>query len=223
MSVADLPSSRLGDGHRSLQSLVYEEIRRLILSGELLPGTRLVEDRLADRLGVSRNPVREALRVLAVEGFVEMLPRRGAAVARLGLDEAEELFDVRMALEGLAARLAARRCDGGTAQRLDAILRAAEEASDARERERLVRLNAEFHEAVIEVSGNAYLLMVAMPVLQRARWLYQQSLPARSTHSWVEHVALADAILAGDEVAAEMHATAHVAAARAAFRQVGGS
>lgn len=211
---------KLGETHLPLQSAVYEEIRRRILRGELLPGTRLVEDRMAAELGVSRNPVREAIRVLAAEGFVELTPRRGAAVAHLGAEEAEELFDVRMALESLAARLAARRTDDGTRERIESILRSAEAASDAGDQESLVSLNAEFHEAVIELSGNTYLSMVATPVLQRARWLYQQSLPVRAAHSWTEHVALARAILDGDEVAAEAHATTHVAAARAAFRDV---
>jgi DNA-binding GntR family transcriptional regulator len=214
------PQLRPGDLHRPLQSVVYEEIRGMILRGELLPGTRLVEDRLAERLGVSRNPVREALRVLAAEGFVEVLPRRGAAVATLGADEAEELFDVRMALESLAARLAARRVDSATRRSLEHILHAAEAAASSGDQDSLVSLNARFHEAVVELSGNTYLRMVAAPVLQRARWLYQQSLPVRAAHSWTEHVALARAILSGDEVAAEAHATTHVAAARAAFRSV---
>lgn len=215
-----MAQQRLGDRHLPLQAVVYEEIRQQILRGELLPGTRLVEDRLAADLGVSRNPVREALRVLAAEGFVELLPRRGAAVARLDADEAEELFDVRMALESLAARLAARRADDGTRERIERVLTSAKTASEAGDQEGLVGLNAEFHSAVIELSGNTYLAMVATPVLQRARWLYQQSLPVRAAHSWTEHVALAQAILDGDEVAAEAHATTHVAAARAAFRTV---
>ncbi len=97
----------LGEAHLPLRSVVQDELRRMILSGELPPGSRLVEDRLAERLGVSRNPVREAIRVLSAEGFVEVLPRRGAVVASMGQAEVAELFDARMALETLAARLAA--------------------------------------------------------------------------------------------------------------------
>ncbi|MFD0479244.1 GntR family transcriptional regulator [Nonomuraea thailandensis] len=88
---------------------VTKELRRRILSGELAQGERLVEDRLAATLGVSRNPVRESIRVLAAEGFIQVVPRLGATVARLSAEEGEELFDVRMAIEGLAARLAARK------------------------------------------------------------------------------------------------------------------
>lgn len=90
-----------------MREVVAAELRRLILSGEVAPGSRLVEDRLAERLGVSRNPVREAIRVLSSEGFIEVIPRRGACVALLSGPAAEDLFDVRMALEPVAARLAA--------------------------------------------------------------------------------------------------------------------
>ncbi len=99
----------VGRVHQPLRSLVSDELRRLVVTGELPPGSRIVEDRLAERLGVSRNPVREALQALAAEGFVEILPRRGAVVAQITPEQAEDLFDVRTALEPLAARLAARR------------------------------------------------------------------------------------------------------------------
>ena len=86
----------LGSSHVPLRDLVTDEIRRRILTGALPPGDRLVEDRLAEDLGVSRNPVREAIRVLATEGLVEVTPRRGAAVARPRPAHAEELFEVRV-------------------------------------------------------------------------------------------------------------------------------
>lgn len=207
----------LGQAHRPLSSLVHEELRRLILSGELPPGSRLVEDHLATRLGVSRNPVREAIRVLSAEGFVEVLPRRGATVASMGAAEVEELFDVRVALESLGARLAARHVTPGVARQLQEVLEAAERATADGQQAELVDLNARFHDAVIEAGGNAYLTMVAQPVLHRARWVYQQSLDVRAAHSWTEHVTLARAIISGDEVGAEACAVAHVRAARASF------
>ncbi|WP_127930794.1 GntR family transcriptional regulator [Nonomuraea polychroma] len=104
----------LGAAHRTLRDEVTGELRRRILSGELAQGERLVEDRLAALLGVSRNPVRESIRVLAAEGFIDVTPRLGATVARLSADQGEELFDVRMAVEGLAARLAARDRSAGS-------------------------------------------------------------------------------------------------------------
>ena len=112
----------LGAAHRTLRDEVTAELRRRILAGELAQGERLVEDRLAAALGVSRNPVRESIRVLAAEGFIQVVPRIGATVARLSAEEGEELFDVRMAVEGLAARLAARKRGSASAVRLRQVL-----------------------------------------------------------------------------------------------------
>lgn len=89
--------------HRSLHELVTARIRTAILNGELVPGERLVEDRLAQELAVSRHPVREGLRTLQLEGLVEISPRRGATVALASPREAEELFEILAALDGLAA------------------------------------------------------------------------------------------------------------------------
>jgi DNA-binding GntR family transcriptional regulator len=207
----------LGGAHLPLRDLVAREVRRRILVGDLAPGERLVEERLAELLGVSRNPVREAMRVLAAEGFVEVTPRRGAAVARLSADEAEELFDVRMALEGLAARLAARKRSPDAIERLRFLLERARAAVEAGDLTGVADLNTEFHAAVVDAAGNAYLSLVVEPMLRRAQWVFLQTVDARAPHSWTEHVGLLEAIVAGDETAAEEHAVAHVAAARKSY------
>ena len=104
-----LEARRLGATHQSLREVIADEVRTAILDGRFQPGERLVEDRLAAAYGVSRNPVREALRALEGEGLVVVKPRRGAFVATLSGDEAHEIIELRAALEGLSARLAARR------------------------------------------------------------------------------------------------------------------
>jgi DNA-binding GntR family transcriptional regulator len=207
----------LGSTHRPLRDVVTAELRRLILAGELTPGERLVEDRLAERLGVSRNPVREAIRVLAAEGFVEVTPRRGAAVSRLPTDEAEELFDVRMALEGLTARLSARKVTPASASRLRRVLDSARVAVDEGRLDEVADLNTAFHAAVAETAGNAYLGLVVGPMLRRAQWVFQQTASHRAPHSWTEHLGLYEAIAAGDESEAEARAVAHVEAARRSY------
>ncbi len=207
----------LGSTHRPLRDVVTVELRRLILAGELSPGERLVEDRLAGRLGVSRNPVREAIRVLAAEGFVEVTPRRGAAVARLPAEEAEELFDVRMALEGLTARLSARKATPASAARLRAVLDSARVAVDEGRLDQVADLNTSFHAAVAETAGNAYLSLVVGPMLRRAQWVFQQTARHRAPHSWTEHLSLYEAIAEGDEAEAERRAIAHVDAARRSY------
>lgn len=212
-----MADNTLGSNHRPLRDVVTAELRRLILQGEFMPGERLVEDRLAVRLGVSRNPVREAIRVLAAEGFVEVTPRRGAAVARLSPDEAEELFDVRVALEGLSARLSARKATPDTADRLRAVLDSARLAVDEGRLGDVADLNTAFHAAVADLAGNAYLSLVVGPMLRRAQWLFQQTAKHRAPHSWTEHLSLYEAIAAGDERAAEARAIAHVEAARRSY------
>lgn len=212
----------LGASHVPLRDLVTEELRRRILTGVLGPGTRLVEDRLAGQLGVSRNPVREAIRVLATEGLVEVLPRRGAAVARPERRQAEELFEIRIALEGLAARLAARHRTPETAARLRTVLDAArpavaESATDARAIGPVADHNTAFHVTVARISGNGQLDLLVRPLLARAQWVFVQTARHRAPGSWAEHAAICDAITAGDEEAAGALATAHVAAARRSY------
>jgi DNA-binding GntR family transcriptional regulator len=212
-----MAENTVGSTHRPLRDVVTTELRRLILAGELNPGERLVEDRLAQRLGVSRNPVREAIRVLATEGFVEVTPRRGAAVARLPHDEAEELFDVRMALEGLTARLSARKVTPESSALLRKVLDSARVAVDEGRLDQVADLNTAFHAAVAETAGNAYLNLVVGPMLRRAQWVFQQTARHRAPHSWTEHLGLYEAIAAGDEREAEARAVAHVAAARRSY------
>lgn len=212
-----MTENTLGSTHRPLHDMVTTELRRLILTGELRPGERLVEDRLAERLGVSRNPVREAIRVLAAEGFVEVMPRRGAAVARLPRDEAGELFDVRMALEGLTARLAARKVTAASSARLLRVLDSARVAVDQENLDQVADLNTAFHAAVAEAAGNAYLTLIVGPMLRRTQWVFQQTARQRAPHSWTEHVGLYEAIARGDEDEAEAQAVAHVAEARRSY------
>ncbi len=205
----------LGDTHRSLAELVCTEVRNRIMSGALQPGERLVEENLAAQLGVSRNPVREAFRMLSTEGFVELTARRGATVARLRPDQSEDLFHVREALECLSARLAARRRTPGDIEKLEHILGKAEgEAAD--KLDDLAELNTTFHLAIAEIAGPTY-LDVSTPILQRAQWLFRRTVASRASSSHAEHRAIVDAISAGEEADAAAAASAHVEAARKTF------
>jgi DNA-binding GntR family transcriptional regulator len=210
----------VGRVHQPLRSLVSDELRRLVVTGELAPGSRIVEDRLAERLGVSRNPVREALQALAAEGFVEILPRRGAVVAQITPEQAEDLFDVRTALEPLAARLAARRTDPDGIGRLRDVLALARKATDLGELDQLASYNTDFHSLVVELSGNDYLGLLVAPMAKRVQWVFRTSAARRAPHSWTEHEELLRAIASGDEDHAEAVARAHVAAARASYRDI---
>src|SRR5258708_11666035 len=106
---ASVAAGNLGRSHRPLRDVVAAEMRRLILDGTLRQGERLIEDRLAEQLGVSRNPIREAIRVLEAEGFLDVTARRGSFVATLSAQQAADLFQVRLAGAPLGPPLPPRR------------------------------------------------------------------------------------------------------------------
>jgi DNA-binding GntR family transcriptional regulator len=211
----------IGTAHRPLRDKVVDELRRRIIDGVYEPGDRLTEERLADDFGVSRNPVREAIRVLEAEGFLHAQPRRGAVVASMSVRDVEDLFDVRLSLETLAATLAAERAGTAGAAALTKLLaraRATRRTAD------LAALNTRFHSEICALSGNALLTGLMESLHGRLQWVYGQSVETRAADSWAEHRELADAILAGDAEAAGRAARTHVLAARAsALARAGGA
>ena len=151
----------------SLSRVVSDQIRGRILDGTLKPGERLVEDRLSIELGVSRVPVREALRGLSVEGLVTLLPRRGATVVEITPETVAELVEVRALLEGLNAKLAAQRHDPEIVAQLEETLVRGNKAAKTGTAEELARLNAEFHERLAEASRNSVLSDVMRGLRER--------------------------------------------------------
>jgi DNA-binding GntR family transcriptional regulator len=206
-------SATIGAEHRPLRVKVVEELRRRIIECDYAPGHRLTEDRLADDFGVSRNPVREAIRVLEREGFLVAHPRRGAVVASISPQDVEDLFDVRLSLEVLAAQQAAKRIEALGADVLRGLVADAAAASTVSD---LASLNSAFHGEICRLSGNALLIGIMESLRDRLEWIYRQSAVERAPHSWAEHEALAAAIIAGDAEAAAHAAHLHVLAARQA-------
>src|SRR5690606_1292185 len=125
-----------------------------IISGHLKPGERLMEIQLAEELGVSRTPVREAIRMLELEGFVVMMPRKGAYVADISIKDIASVFEIRGALEGLAAELAAERASDDHIERLERLLVELAGCVETHQVERFVELDTEFHATVYEASRN---------------------------------------------------------------------
>jgi DNA-binding GntR family transcriptional regulator len=145
---------------RSLHEAVTERLRDLIVEGELPEGSRILERELCDRLGVSRTPLREALKVLAVEGLVEILPNRGAIVSRLGVREARDMLRVIARLEGLAGELA---CANARDDEIAAIREMHERMLAfyrSGERSDYFRLNQEIHLSIVRVARNEQLRAV---------------------------------------------------------------
>ncbi len=212
-------AATIGGNHRPLRDLVLQELRQRIIEGVYDAGDRLIEDRIAADLGVSRNPVREAMRVLETEGFLVTQPRRGAIVARFSVQDVHDVFDVRLALEGLAARLAAERAGAPEVARLDQILCDARQATEEQRLADLTMLNTRFHAAICELSGNSLLAAMMDALHGRVQWIFRQGAAQRAPHSWSEHVAVLDAIRTGDPDRAQVAAERHVAAARAAAEE----
>jgi len=202
-----------------LRDQVLGALRNAIINGEYTPGERLTEDRLAEDFGVSRNPVREALRVAEAEGFVVILPRRGAVVASPSSTAIEDIFAVRQRLEPLAARLAAERATPRGIAGLRSLLDAAPRAAEREDLVRLAELNSDLHLEILELSGNPWLSSIAKALYLHVQWVFRLGAAERAPHSWVEHIALVDAIESGDGERAEMAALSHVYAASAAAQE----
>ena len=201
----------------SLTKVVSDQIRGQILDGKLRPGARLVEDRLSIELGVSRVPVREALLGLSREGLVTLERNRGASVADVTPETVAELVEVRALLEGLNAKLAARRHDPEIVAELRDTLKRGNAASKNGSPEELSRLNAEFHERLTEASRNSVLADVMRSLRERTGLAFALNGRARARDDWQEHAGILAAVIAGDEELATLLATRHVHNAAAAF------
>lgn len=181
-----------------LRESVYHTILDMIVGGELKPGRHLVENDLAVSLGVSRQPVREALQWLKNDGWVDLRPGLGAFVHLPTREEADHLLVVRGLLETESARLAAGRTSAEGVAELRAICDRGTAALEADDVAAVVAANAELHAAITRLSGNGVLVELVAQVDRRVRWFYTPVARLRGAQSWKEHRELIDTIAAGD-------------------------
>ncbi|HVQ95662.1 MAG TPA: GntR family transcriptional regulator [Mycobacteriales bacterium] len=196
----------------SMPDAVADALREAILDGALAPGAWLREAEVARELKVSRTPVRDAFRILAAEGLVNINANQGAVVSPMTSDDVLELYAVRESLEGLAARLAARRAPRTCLEAFAGLIPKMKEAGEKLASRELSRLNFEFHAVVRDAAGNRYLERSLRQVQNAARRFPDPTLdlPGRIEESIAEHVALADAISQGDVARAEKLAVEHM-------------
>jgi DNA-binding GntR family transcriptional regulator len=198
----------------------YGRLVAEIGAGLLRPGDRLTETDLAERLGLSRTPVREAIRQLESDGLVTHVPRLGAVVRRLDLAEVTELYEMRAVLEGTAARFAARAAAAVELDELDEINAAMRAATTARAR---YDANRQFHRMVLNAARNRFLVKAVEAVQKTLLILGPSTLEesARSDAACAEHAGLLAALRARDGTAAEAAMRAHIEAAhRARLRRM---
>ncbi|MFC9127345.1 GntR family transcriptional regulator [Streptomyces sp. NPDC057099] len=192
----------------AIRERVTAELRQEIIAGGLRPGDRLVERELAERFGVSRVPVREAIRALVAEGFVHFETPRRTVVRRLTPTDVKELFELREALEVYAAGLAASRATPEDLAEVRELIDRAAAATEAEDAEVITDVNSRLHDRIVAMAGNSLLTEALEPVAGRLRWM------TRRNEEWpqllVEHRELYEAIASGDPDRARAHALTHV-------------
>ena len=198
---------------------VFADLRARILSGELPANATLRETALAQQLGVSRTPVREALRRLDEAGLVEFVPNRGATVVEWSPEQIRETYFLRAALESRAAGLAAARIGPADLDRLALLIESMEEfvrATDAEGIDRLGVLNAEFHRVVVAASGSSQLMVLTGSVgrVPMMASLFRRDAAAFRAGSNHQHRDILTALRSGDTLWAEVAMRSHILAAR---------
>lgn len=210
------------DRDQPLWERTYHALERLIIHRQLPPGSRLVESDLASRLGVSRNPVREAIRALEAAGWVEVVARKGAHVVTPQPNEGNHLFEVRWAFEPQAAALAAQRVQPAQLTSLDETLADGFRAAERGDVDATVELNAVFHRAVFDAAGNPVLSQMLRRLEKKAMWHFSAIATARGLDSWHEHTSLLDALKERDDARAAREMGEHVAASWRSYRATAG-
>lgn len=184
------------DAYKPLREVVFESLREAIITGLLRPGERLMEVQVAEELGVSRTPVREAIRKLELEGLVVMLPRRGAYVAGISVKDIADVFEVRAALEALAASLAAERITDAELEDLERSLVEITKISDTQDIGTIVARDTSFHDIIYRASRNSWLIQIISNLqdqIQRFR-MTTLSRPGRTKEAVEEHKKIVEAI-----------------------------
>lgn len=202
-----------------LRERVYEALLELITTRALRPGQHLVESELVGHLGVSRQPVREALQRLNTEGWVDLRPAQGAFVHEPTEEEADQLLSVRTLLEAEAARLAAANSGTAGIAALEELCAKGEQAVADDDVDLAVATNAAFHAKVMQLAGNVVLAELAGQVDARVRWYYTPVARQRGTQSWIEHRSLIAAISSRDEQRATAVMRAHTEHTRQTYHQ----
>lgn len=198
--------------HRPLREIVYEELRNLILTGKIKPGTRMMEIELAEDMGVSRTPIREAIRKLEKEGLVIIEPRKGAYASEVSVKDMEDILEVRANLEGLAAYLAAERMTDAEKQALGEIKEKFRQAVAEGNMADMISIDTKFHHMIVESSRNNHLIHMVeqlQELVLRFRYIYYKDFK-RAEDMIPEHKRIFEEIVNGNGANARFEAFNHI-------------
>ena len=200
------------DEYLPLRDVVFHALRRAILTGEFVPGERLMEIHLAQQLGVSRTPVREAIHKLELEGLVTMMPRRGATVAQISERGLKDVLEVRRALDTFCAGLACERMTDEDKQNLRKAFTAFEEAIHTKDTAVIAQADVDFHDIIINSTGNERLISTINNLAEQMYRYRFEYIKDASQHERLisEHRMLMDAILVDNSEKAMKAARIHI-------------
>ncbi len=153
--------------HPLLREWVADSIRDMIAKGKLKPGERICETRLAAELGISRTPLREAIRLLETEGFLRVIPRRGAVVRDISIKDVTEIYEIKATMEGLSARLATHNFEKKDIEKLKEINRYLSELADKHDVNRFFKAHNQFHDYFLRASGNERLYQLNCSLIEQ--------------------------------------------------------
>lgn len=210
------------DSFRPLGEIVYEALRDAIVNQAMKPGERLMETELAEEMGVSRTPVREAIRKLELEGYVVMIPRKGAYVSGLSIKDINEVFEIRGALEALAAGLAAQRATQDEIEEMQRNVYMEAAHWETNDLMLAIESDTKFHEQIYSASRNTRLLNMIKDLREQVQRFRTTTLavPGRLKFALDEHRRVVEAIADRDVAAAQQAASEHIESAENALLEV---
>lgn len=202
--------------NRSLTSLIFDKIREDILNDKYITGDKIVEAKLADELGVSRTPVREALKQLELDGLVDNIPNRGIVVKGISNQDIHDIYTIRVAMEGIAARWAVERMDNTVVEDLREIYDLMEFYTFKKDIEKIFELNTKFHETIYMATKSRYLVQVLRDFQLFIKTTRNKSLKCkgRPEEALIEHKAILDGFMEGDSEKAYNATIAHIERSR---------
>ena len=195
-----------------LRDVVFNTLRQAILTGELKPGERLMEIHLANRLGVSRTPIREAIRKLELEGLVTMIPRRGAEVAQITEKSMSDVLEVRRAMDALCVELACERISDEELKELKAACDNFEHAVRSKDNKKIAKADVELHDIIVKATGNSRLVQLINNLSEQMyRYRYEYIKDASQHNRLIEeHRIIYESIVNKDKETASQAAKMHI-------------